>query len=77
MTVHGPHGDASTVCKQGILSAKHKGKSGISTQETPHVLGEKQKKLLYTCYSAPNSLDDLIILNDVGKHCAELWKKMV
>ena len=32
-----------------------KGKSGISTQETPHVLVEKQKKLRHTCYSAPNS----------------------
>ena len=55
MIVHGPHGYVSTVCAQGIHAAKHKGKSGSSTQETPHVLVEKQKKPRHTCYSAPNS----------------------
>ena len=39
MTVHGPRGDASTVCAQGILAAKHKIRSGSSTQEAPHVPG--------------------------------------
>ena len=29
--------------------------SGSSTQETPHVIVEKQKKLRHTCYSASNS----------------------
>ena len=47
--------NASTVCAQGILAAKHKGKSGSSTQETPHVLVEKQKKQRHSCYSAHNS----------------------
>ena len=68
MTVHGPHGDNSTVCTQGILAAKHKGKSGSSTQATPHLFVEEQNKLLHTCYSAPNShIPALIMLNDVGK----------
>ena len=39
----------------GILAAKHKGKSGSSAQETPHVFVEKQKKPWHTCYSSPNS----------------------
>ena len=71
MTAHGPHGDASTVCAQGMLAAKHKGKSGSSTQETPHVLVENRNKLRHTCYSAPNShnflpspLSDLFIANN-------------
>ena len=55
MTAHGPHRDVSTVCAQGILAVKQKGKGGRYTPETPHVLVEKQKKLRYTCYSAPNS----------------------
>ena len=54
MTVHGQRGDASTVCAQGILAAKHKGRSGSSTQETPHVLVEEQKKPRHTFYSDPN-----------------------
>ena len=55
MIAHGPHGDVSTVCAQDILEANHKGKSGSSTQETPHVLMEKQKKPRHTCYGAHNS----------------------
>ena len=48
MIANGPHGDVSTVCAQDILSAKHKGKSGSSTQEAPHVLVEKQNKPRHT-----------------------------
>ena len=55
MIAYGPHGDVSTVCTQDILAAKNKGKSGSSSQETPHVLVEKQKEPRHTCYSAPNS----------------------
>ena len=54
MIAHGPHEDVSTVCAQGILAAKHKGKSGNSTQETPHVHVEKQNKPRHTRYSVPN-----------------------
>ena len=54
MIAHGLHGDVSTVCAQGILSAKQ-AQSASSTQETPHVLVEKQNKPRHTCYSAPNS----------------------
>ena len=61
MTAHGIHGDASTVCAQGKIAAKHKGKSGSSTQEIPHVLVKEHKKLRHTCYSAPNS------------HIPDLW----
>ena len=42
-------------CPQGIRAAKHKERSGSSTQETPHVLVEEQKKPRHTCYSASNS----------------------
>ena len=55
MISHEPHVDVSTVNAQGILAEKHKGKSGSYTQETPHVLVEKQKTPRHTCYSAPNS----------------------
>ena len=55
MIARGPHGDVSIICAQGIRAANHKGKSGSYTQETPHVLVEKQKKPRHTCYSAPNS----------------------
>ena len=55
MIAHGPHGVVSTVCAQDILVAKHKLKSGSSTQEIPHVLVEKQKKPRHTCYSVLNS----------------------
>ena len=49
-----PCGDASTICTQGILAAKHKVRSGSSRQDTPHVFVEEQKKLRHTCYSAAN-----------------------
>ena len=43
MTVHGPRGDASNVCAQDAIIAKHKGRSGSSsTQEIPHVFVEEQ-----------------------------------
>ena len=36
------------------IAAKNNGRTGNSTQETPHVLVEKRKKPRPTCYSAPN-----------------------
>ena len=51
ITVHGPHGNVSTICAQGILAAKHKGRSGSST----HVCVEEQIKTRHTYYSTPNS----------------------
>ena len=41
--------------RTGYTCSKTRKKSGSSTQETPHVLVEKQKKPWHTCYSAPNS----------------------
>ena len=44
-TVHGPRGgNTSTVCTLSTLAARHKERSGSSTQETPAVLVEEQKK---------------------------------
>ena len=64
-----------------LLAAKHKGRSGSSTQDTSQVLVEEQKKPRYMLQCSqlahPCSLDDLILFNDVGKQCAELWIKMV
>ena len=42
MTAQVPHRDASTICARRILAAKHKGKRGTSTQETPHVFVENK-----------------------------------
>ena len=53
-TVHGPRENSSTVCARVTLAVRHKERSGSSTQETPHVLVEMQKKPRHTCYSAPN-----------------------
>ena len=39
----------------GYTCSKAQSKSGSYTQETPHVLVEKQKEQLHACYSAPNS----------------------
>ena len=54
MTLYGPSGNTPTVCAPSILAAKHKGLIGSSTQDTPHVFIEEQKKPRHTCYSAPN-----------------------
>ena len=52
--VHRPHEDSSTVFARGTLAARHKARSGSSTQEKPHVLVEDQKKPQQTSYSAPS-----------------------
>ena len=49
------YGDATAVYRQGILAAKHIGRSGCYTQKTPHVLVEEQNKPRHTCYNAPKS----------------------
>ena len=79
MIAHGQHEDVSTVCAQGIHAAKHKGKSGSSTPETPHVLVEKQNKPRHTRYSALTSLlfGWPYYVQLCRKQCTELWKRMV
>ena len=44
--------------------------SGTAEETTPHMLQGSQ--LAHPC-----SLDNVIMFNDVGKQCAELWTKMV
>ena len=58
-----------------------KEKVGSSTQETPCACGKAEETtahmLQYSQLAHPCSLDDLIMFNDVGKQCTELWKRMM
>ena len=79
MTVHGPNGDANRQ-RTGYTCSKTQIKKwklyrayttctwGRAEETTAHILQ-------YSEFAHPCSLDDLIMFNDVGKQCAELWEK--
>ena len=56
-------------------------KSKFYTGDTTCACGKSEETAVHMVQCSqlahPCSLDDLIMLNDVGKQCAELWKKMV
>ena len=41
--VHGPRGNASTICAHGTLEVRHNRGNGSSTQQTQHVLVEDRR----------------------------------
>ena len=80
MITHGPHGDVSTVSRvylQQSTTEKWKFHTGDATCACVKAEVTTAHMLQCSQLAHPCSLVDLIMFNDVGKQCTELWKRMV
>ena len=77
MIAHGPHGGFFMY----TFSKAHIKHWELYTGDTTCACGKAEETGVHMLHCSqlahPCSLDDIIMFNDVGKQCAELWKRMV